>query len=165
MGRKTEAGVHLVRPVVHPEVRLLCRRPYLGHARGCPNWGRRPTCPPAAPLITESLDLSRAVFCVYNAFDLAAHVRRMRALHPEWSERQLHCCLYWQAGARKQLQCRMHEFLLTHPGLVLVYVPEACGVDVTATMASLGVTLEWPPMHLAYQVALAGTPHGGRRQG
>jgi len=31
-------------------------------------------------------------------------------------------------------------------------------VDVTATMASLGIKLEWPPVKVAYQVALVGTP-------
>ena len=35
--------------------------------------------------------------------------------------------------------------------------PEAMGLDVTATMKSIGVVLEWPPRELAVQVALAGT--------
>ena len=97
-------------------------------------------------------------YCIYNAFDLAEHVARMRKRHPEWSERQLRCCLYWQSGARKRLREKVDAFCAAHPGLVAVYCPEANGVDVTATMASLGIQLEWPPVSLAYQVALVGTP-------
>jgi len=32
------------------------------------------------------------------------------------------------------------------------------GVDVTATMRSAGVELEWPPRKIAYQVYLVGVP-------
>jgi hypothetical protein len=46
--------------------------------------------------------------------------------------------------------------------LIAVTCPEACGVDVTATMASIGVALEWPPVSTAYQVALVGSP--GRKR-
>lgn len=42
--------------------------------------------------------------------------------------------------------------------MVAIYVPEACGVDVTATMKLIGIDLEWPPVNVAYQVALVGTP-------
>jgi len=104
------------------------------------------------------IDLSQPVYCVYNRFDLAHHVRRMRRRHPEWSERQLRCCLYWQSKARKQLRLKVEAFLRDHPGLVALYVPEACGVDVTATMRSIGIELQWPPVSVAYQVALVGTP-------
>lgn len=147
-----------VEPVVAPGVRGLCRKPYHGHPRGCPNWGRRATCPPAAPLLPEVLDLAGPVYCIWNAFDLGSHVARMRKRHPEWSERQLKCCLYWQGTARAALRRKIEAFLAEHPGLVALTCPEACGVDVTATMASLGIELEWPPVSVAYQVALVGTP-------
>jgi len=79
----------------------------------------------------------------------------MREKHPEWSERQLACCLYWQAGARKQLESEIQKFYREHPGLWLVRCPEAMGVDVTGTMRLVGVELEWPPRERALQVALA----------
>jgi len=82
----------------------------------------------------------------------------MREKHPEWSERQLRCCLYWQHTARRQLRTKVADLLTQHPGLVAVFVPEACGVNVTATMASIGIALEWPPVQFAYQVALVGSP-------
>jgi hypothetical protein len=34
------------------------------------------------------------------------------------------------------------------------YVPEAHGCDVTATMATLGVALEWPPIVMTRHVAI-----------
>jgi len=145
-------------PVIDLRVRGLCRRPYAGHPEGCPNWNRRPTCPPEAPLLGRVLVLNRPVYCIHNRFNLASHVARMRAKHPNWSERKLRCCLYWQGTARAALRRRVSEFLEAHPRLLPLYCPEACGVDVTATMAAIGITLEWPPVHVAYQVALVGSP-------
>ena len=149
------------KPVLAIRMRRLCRRPYPGHPRGCPNWNKRPTCPPQAPLLPSVLDLSQLVWCIYNAFDLAAHVKRMRARHPAWSDRQVRCCLYWQGTARAQLRKKIAAFLEKHPGCEVLHCPEACGVDVTATMASIGIELEWPPESVAYQVALVGTPVKG----
>lgn len=148
----------VVSPVLVPGVRNLCRKPYPGHPRGCPNWGKRDTCPPKAPLLGKLLDLTKPVCCIYNAFDLRGHVARMRKKHPDWSGRKLRCCLYWQGTARAALRKKIEVFLGEHPGLIAVTCPEACGVDVTATMASLGITLEWPPVSVAYQVALVGSP-------
>lgn len=148
-------------PVYQPDVRELCTRRYAGHPHGCPNHGKRPSCPPAAPRIHERLDLARPVFIVWNRFDLGAHVERMRARHPDWSRRQLVCCLYWQQGARKKLQAEIVAFLVDNPGTrcrVIVSCPEACGVNVTETMKAVGIELEWPPKRYAYQVALVGCP-------
>lgn len=149
-------------PVIKPSVRELCQRPYQDHPRGCPNYGKRRSCPPATPLLGEALDLEEPVYAVYNAFDLAGHVARMRERHPGWSLRQARCCLYWQGTARKQLRLKVEAFRrqVERGGLPwrLVNAPEAYGVDVTATMASIGIHLEWPPETVAYQVALIGAP-------
>lgn len=40
----------------------------------------------------------------------------------------------------------------------VVLTPEAHGVNLTETMRSAGIVLEWPPDRLAYQIVLAGTP-------
>ena len=152
-----------VKPVVDYAMRGLCTKPYPGHARGCPNFGKRPTCPPACPRIEDTLDLANPVFAVYNVFDLASHVARMRAKHPDWSWRQLVCCLYWQPAARKALHRGVENFYFEYlqrkggwPGWRLVSAPEGQGVNVTATMKAAGVELEWPPVTLAYQVAIVG---------
>lgn len=151
-----------VMPVMDPEVRKLCPKRYPGHPKGCPNYGKKPGCPPQAPLLGDLLDLGRPIWCVWNAFDFGAHVERMKAKHPEWSARQLACCLYWQGAARKQLQEGIDYLLARVPPTanLVVKCPEACGVNVMATMKKLGVELEWPPKTVAYQVALVGTPVG-----
>ena len=114
-------------PVVRASVRALCRRPYPGHPKGCPNWNRRATCPPKAPLLARILDLESPVYCIANAFDLAGHVARMRARHPGWSYRQLACCLYWQGTARKRLREKVDAFLADRPDSIALYWPEANG--------------------------------------
>lgn len=145
-----------VNPVVDSTVRDLCVRRYPGHPRGCPNFGKKPTCPPQAPMIADVIDLERPVFAIWNRFDLAGHVRRMKERHPDWSKRQAVCCLYWQPRARKELRQRVVAFLRAHRGTRVVFTPEAMGVNVTATMRQAGVQLEWPPRSIAYQVALVG---------
>lgn len=148
------------------KVRGLCRNPYPNHPRGCPNWNKRDNCPPRSPLIGDIIDLRRSVVFAINRFDFAGHVLKMKDRHPNWSQRQLANCLYWQGTARKQLRgivkAYMDEtkpWLLGHPPHHVLYCPEATGVDVTATLAAVGVHLEWPPVTVTYQVALIGHPH------
>lgn len=153
-----------VRLTIDYSVRSLCFKPYEGHPKGCPNYKHCDRCPPAAPLIETVIDLSRPVIAIYNAFALGQHVEQMRVKHPDWSERQLLNCLYWQGTARKHLRdeiARFHEHMMfVSPGIryVVLTTPEACGVDVTQTMRDAGVTLEWPARTIAYQVAIAGEP-------
>ena len=168
----------VVNPVIEPMVRTLCTRPYPGHVRGCPNHGKRSTCPPHAPMLGDVLDLDRTVWAVWTTFDLAAHVAKMRAKHPKWSERQLRCCLYWQGGARKRLKIEVAKSWVMIVSRCIadhyigddvdrkppqrpihgIFCPEAMGVNVTATLAGVGVELEWPPVHVTHQVALVGYP-------
>lgn len=148
-----------VKPVVDLSVRALCARPYPNHPKGCPNWNTRPTCPPKARLLGDVLDLARPVFAVWSVFDLGAHRARMAEKHPEWTPRQLDCCLYWQGTARARLRREVSLFLEENKGtaeLLVLYCPEACGVNITETMKRLGQHLEWPPKDRTFQVAIAG---------
>jgi len=153
-----------VEPVRDASVRNLCVRPYPGHPGGCPNYGKRPSCPPRAPMLKRLIRLSDPVYVVWNQFDLGTHCEVMRQKHPDWTERQVRCCLYWQPKARKELRVSIAAMHSQMPWLLTVMCPEACGVDITATMARVGIEIEWPPVKWAYQVALAGTPHHGRGQ-
>lgn len=153
----------LCEPVVDLSVRELCPRPYRGHPKGCPNYGKRPTCPPASPTIDEVIRLDKPVWAIWNVFGFGAHVWRMRRKHPDWSQRQLECCLYWQGTARKALRREIKAFgdsgawkASTENDCGVVECPEACGVDLTATMKAIGIVLEWPPKTVAYQIVLAG---------
>jgi len=147
--------------VIDPNVRVLCKKTYPNHPKGCPNFGKRSHCPPKAALLTDVLDLDQPLTLVWNIFDLGAHRERMRQAHPEWTERQLVNCLYWQGSARKALRERAKEFLKTTASPTgkrryPLYCPEACGLNITATMKAIGEELQWPPVSRTYQVALVG---------
>jgi hypothetical protein len=144
-------------PVFDSGIRALCAKPYPGHKKGCPNLGKKAGCPPSIGVLHDVYDVGSPLFVIWNVFDFGAHVAKMLDRHPQWSQRQLACCLYWQGTARKQLRAELEAFERAHPGLVVNTCPEAMGMNVTATMASLGVQLEWPPETVAIQVALAGT--------
>ena len=141
----------------------LCRHPYPLHPNGCPNWGKRSNCPPLAPPLFNIL--AEPIYAIWNIFAFGIHVERMRKLHPLWSDRQVRCCLYWQGTARKALKLEVVKFLESNNAMQVVWVPEACGVNVTVMMQQIGERLEWPPEHIAYQVVLAGKAERLKEQG
>lgn len=149
-------GWAVVFPPWRPEVRNLCIRPYYNHRKGCPNYGKKNTCPPKAPFWSEVYHLGATVFVIWNCFDFAGHIQRMKQKHPNWSQRQLECCLYWQPKARKALREIINKFREKYPKYVITESPEAMGINVTATMRQIGIELEWPPKTKTYQIALAG---------
>ena len=146
----------LVRPIFLTELPgNLCRLEYPNHPNGCPNYGRKGGCPPNAQPLKRLIKFS-PIYVIWNVFLFGRHVQKMKYKHPEWSERQARCCLYWQGAARKQLRIEVGNFLLAHSDMYIIRCPEASGVNVTATMASIAKFLEWPPREIAYQVVLAG---------
>lgn len=147
-----------VQPVLDQSVRGLCRKPYPNHPKGCPNFNKRATCPPTVPLIEKILVLTEPVYAIWNRFEFGEHVEKMRKAHPDWTDRQLANCLYWQGTARKALRVEVTAFETLCPSRLVLYVPEANGVNVTKTMARIGIRLQWPPKTVTYQVALAGVP-------
>lgn len=152
----SESIIIKVNPVIDYSVRGLCRKVYHGHPKGCPNYGKKKGCPPEAEYFDKRYDLSKPVFAIANTFDFKAHTDRMRTLHPDWSDRQLKCCLYWQRGARNELLKHIRQFLKQY-GLEykIETCPEAMGVNVTETMKNAGILLEWPPETITYQIAFA----------
>ena len=135
----------------------LCLKPYPNHKNGCPNYGTKKGCPSGVPMFDSFYDLSKRIYAIYNKFNFKGHVDRMKEKHPDWSKRQLECCLYWQGTARKNLKERIEIFArLTGRRYVVNSVPEAMGVNVTETMKRVGIELEWPPVNVAYQIAMAG---------
>ena len=143
--------------VIDLSVRNLCYHPYPNHLHGCPNYGKKKGCPPNCAKITEVLDLSKPTWVIWNVFDFGAHVRRMALAHPDWSDRQKACCLYWQPVARRALKFEIMLFVAQKYPVRVMDNPEAMGVNVTETMRLIGQELEWPPKTKTYQVAIAGT--------
>jgi predicted metal-binding protein len=147
-----------IQPVIDYSMRALCAKPYPLHAKGCPNLYKSSRCPPKVPHFDKAFDMTQPIYAVVNEFDFGAHVDKMRAKHPDWSDRQLRCVLYWQSTARKQLKVKIVETLKKFPGYAVTMSPEGQGVNVTETMRNAGVILEWPPQKIARQIAFLAKP-------
>jgi hypothetical protein len=105
--------------------------------------------------------MDQPIYAIIIEFDLAHWVKIMKQKHPHWSYRQLSCCLYWQTRARKSLEDEVIRFRLSTNRAYeydITRVPEADGVNVTETLAKVGVILEWPPTKIVRLVAIAGIP-------
>ena len=83
-------------------IQNLCRAPFYGHPKGCPNYGKKGDCPPDLPLIDELLDLKSDMYVIYTEFPVGKFAERMRIAHPEWSchPRQWYNPRLWQETAR-----------------------------------------------------------------
>lgn len=155
-----------VRPVVDSSMRGLCTRPYHAHPRGCPNYGRRDTCPPAAPFFFDTFDAKRDIWALWTEFDIGRHREKQRRRHATWSERALVNPRHWQGTVRAFLRRAADEWLTQHAchhprtrdikGFEYTTCPEAMGVNLTATMRNVGVHLEWPPRNTTRLIYLAG---------
>ena len=145
-----------VKPIINKAVRGLCQKEYPNHKKGCPNWNKKEGFPPQALMIYEILDFNEPVFAIFNKYPFGKHVKKMRDKHPDWTQRQVECCLYWQGTARKQLREKIKMFLKGHPDYIISHCPEGSGVNLTQTMKDVGIDLEWPPKKYTYQIVLAG---------
>lgn len=144
-------------------MRALCLHSYPGHPKGCPNFGRREECPPQVKTFEKLFDISKDTYAIVNEFDLKSHVDKMEKMHPGWSYRMLSCLLYWQPSARKQMR-KLIASTKVPKGYLIIGVPEAMGINITTTLASAGIDLEWPPIHIVRQVVLVAYPIGGNKK-
>jgi len=134
----------------------LCKNPYPNHPKGCPNYGKRKTCPPNAPLIDKILDFKKPVYIIYTNFQIGKFARKMKKKHPGWTERQIYNPLYWQGKARKEHREEVRRFLKKNPGIISIKCPEGYGVNVQLLMKNVGISLEWPPRKITRIISLAG---------
>ena len=137
---------HIINPIIDSIIPKLCKRPYYLHKNGCINYSRKKGCPPGVSLINRIIDLNEIVYIIYNKFDFKGHVERIRKKHPDWTKRQLECCLYWKGSARKKLKEKIRKFKEKFPQLFIINTPEARGVNLTETMKQIDINLEWPPL-------------------
>lgn len=143
---------------VNLKAREWCKLPYPDHPKGCPMYGKKDTCPPQAPLINSFFDLSKPVFLLAVEFDLSAHIERMLQKHPDWSDRQARCVLYWQESVNKSLRGECDKFRWLNPQMITTICPEAMGVNVMETARHCGIPIETKPKKIVYKIALAGYP-------
>jgi len=142
-------------PSTPPNKGDWCKLPYPEHPHGCPNFGRKEGCPPKAKLFSELVNYP--MFLIGIRFDLSAHIEQMRQKHPDWSLRQLKCLLYWQGHINKVLRQKCEEIASKHPDYIILYKPEANGINLFATCYKLGIILERSPQHFVWKIAIVGT--------
>ncbi len=143
---------------INMKTRDWCKLPYPDHPKGCPNYGCVLRCPPQAPLIQNFINLNKTLYLIVVEFNFAQHISKMKSLHPNWSDRQARCCLYWQNSVNKELENACTLFKWSHPEMITTRCPEAMGVNVIATAQLAGIPIEVKPTTKVYKIALAGYP-------
>ncbi|MCP8323816.1 MAG: hypothetical protein L6N96_06545 [Candidatus Methylarchaceae archaeon HK02M2] len=142
--------------VLEPKARgVWCRLPYIGHPKGCPNYGKRETCPPKAPKYRTIVN--HPYYLIAFQFDLEIHTKRMKELHPSWSNRKARCLLYWQGSVKKKLRDEALSFISSQEDdWILLETPEANGVDVFKTCERVGLILEKNPRKIVWKILIIG---------
>ena len=155
----------IIKPFVLPVKKLIfrtqvqdfCKLKYPGHPKGCPNYGMRDHCPPKVGLINQYLDINRPMYLVIEEFDLSQQIQRMITLHPNWSDRQARCCLYWQKAVRNKLKQKVDLVMSVLELDGYTTVPEALGVQMYTTCLHSGLKLERiKGLKLHRQIAIVG---------
>lgn len=144
--------------VITPKTREWCKLPYPRHPNGCPNYGNNPECPPQAPLIQDWMEPTLPHWFIVTEFDLDGFAERMKKKHPNWSDKQCRCVLYWQNTVRKDLRNACKGFIKEHPGAIYTLLPEAMGVNVIITAKHVGVPIKNKPNGTVFKIALVGFP-------
>ena len=155
------------------KTRKWCQLPYPDHPNGCPNYGKNPSCPPDAEYMDSILSKYSHFYLIYAIFNLDGQKRRMLSRHPDWTDRQATCLLYWQNSVKKALQERLREIQEINPEKRLyvlssgsgfkqgafnqekIYSLEAGGIDVFRTLKKNGISFELKPEKKVKLVTLA----------
>ncbi len=90
--------------IIHyPEIKDLCYRSYPNHSKGCPNIDK---CYhlniPNFEILLEYGKFNH-FYLVYAKFDFKKYKELRKSEHPNWTENQVKCVLYWQNSVKKQL--------------------------------------------------------------
>lgn len=152
----TVEKIHIYKPevevVVDMKMRGLCKRPYLDHPFGCPNFGNKKGCPPGVNNFLENYE--QKVGLVAIGFNLAQWIDIRRQEQPDWTKRALGNLRHWQPHVRSNLKRLLSEVNIN--GYEPIYTAEAMGVNFTDTCRRVNIDLEWPPKNWVYQIALLG---------
>ena len=142
--------------VIDKKARQWCKLPYDGHSNGCPNYNRKETCPPRAPVVEDYFNLNKDLWLIAIEFNLTKQIEKMKTLHPEWSNKQAKCLLYWQPKVNKTLKSEVHFFMIDKD-LTYTLCPEAMGINVIQTAKNLGLPIEKRPIDKVYKIAFVGS--------
>ena len=132
-----------------------CMLPYPNHPKGCPNYGKKASCPPFA-LPFDCL-VQPPYYMIIEEFDILSHINKMKKRHPHWTERQCRNLLYWQKGVVKRLKKKAQSFAETIGNeYIVLEVPEANGVNVFETCKKMGIVIEKNPQKRIRKVMIVG---------
>jgi len=131
-----------------------CQLPYPRHPKGCPNYDKRENCPPNTEPITN---LIKPPFLLVGIrFNLGGHIKRMKEIHPEWSNAQARCVLYWQNKVMKRLREECEHVKNRIPNPKVFYCPEGYYVNVFKTASMVGIKLKTRPKKYVWKIAIIG---------
>jgi len=153
----TVALVPLDYVVIDMRARTWCKLPYPDHPKGCPNYNKKEGCPPTSELFTDLVDPPYLLVGV--KFDLEGWANKMKEKHPNWSDRQARCCLYWQGKVRKELREICEK--MCQRDQVILYAPESNGVHVFKTCKQIGMEIERNPQVFVWKIAIIGKRKNG----
>ena len=154
------------------KTRLWCQLPYPNHPKGCPNYYKNPNCPPSAKFMKKILSDYLHFYLIYAKFDLKIQKERMLLLHPNWSNRQANCLLYWQNSVKKELKNYIKKIYIMNKNFDLfllscgsgfnsndynqgkVYSMEAAGIDVFKTLKNNNISFEIKPKNKVLLITL-----------
>jgi len=138
---------------------IFCKRPYPNHPNGCPNYNPNynPFCPPNTKLFEKKYD---KYLIVYAKLNFKGYVNNRLKDHPDWTDKQAKCVLYWQGSVKKLLKIHLKKY----SGIYELYgcgsgfngspSMEAVGINVFSTMKLNGIKLELHPSNYVYLVCL-----------
>lgn len=152
--------------------RLWCQLPYPDHPKGCPNYNKNPNCPPLAKFMKKILIEYLHFYLIYAEFDLKIQKERMLSLHPNWSNRQANCLLYWQNSVKKELKNHIKKIFIMNNNSDLFLLScgsgfnsndynqetvcsmEAAGIDVFNTLKNNNISFEIKPKNKVLLITL-----------
>jgi len=123
------------------------------HPKDCQNYGKN-NCPPQAPLFEKIVKPPFTLVAV--KFNLEKHAKRMKEKHPNLSDRQARSSLYWQKKVNKQLREISEKTASKIPNSMIIYRPEATGVNLFETCRRIGLKLERNPKKIVWKIAIIG---------
>ena len=131
-----------------------CKLPYPGHPNGCPNYNKKKTCPPKAPSFEKIIKPPYILVAV--KFNLEEHVKKMKQKHPNWTDKQARCVLYWQNRVNKQLRELSEKTASKIPNSMILNMPEANSINLFETCKKEGLILKSNPQKIIWKMSIIG---------
>jgi len=133
----------------------FCKLPYPNHPKGCPNYGKRESCPPFAKKFNDII--IPPFYLVIQEFDIESHAIKYKKKYPTWSERQCRNLLYWQKGVVKKLKMEAYDLAKSlGKEFIVLEVPEANGVHLFETCKNIGIELQRYPQKIIRKIMIVG---------